>query len=82
MGGSAQGEGACGVGSWPTVLRSGASGWEFSGRGRKLAGLLNGDLGLGVEADKLRRPGWASAAGRGGKEETGTPRASSGDTVR
>jgi len=32
-------------------------GWEFSGAGRKLAGLLDGDLGLGVEADKLRRPG-------------------------
>lgn len=47
-----------------------------------MVGLLNGDLGLGVEADKLRRPGWASAAGRSGKEETGTPRASSGDTVR
>ena len=58
VGGSAQGEGA----SWGGQLGLQCSGqvpqgWEFSGAGRKLAGLLDGDLGLGVEADKLRRPG-------------------------
>lgn len=73
-----------GVGSWcsSAQVRSGASGWEFSGAGRKLAGLLDGDLGMGVEADKLRRPGRASAPGRGGKEETRDPRASRRDTAR
>lgn len=68
-----------GVGSWcssaPGQVQVPQGGSSLV-QGGSWPGTVDGDLGMGVEADKLRRPGQASAPGRGRKEETRDPRAS------